>query len=236
MIQMGAILAVMWLYRERIINVVLGLFSRPEARRFAIMLLVAFLPAAFGVLLADFVASVLYESPIVFGWAFIIGGIVMLIVERLCRAPVVREADHTPVSRAFGIGLFQTLALVLVCPVPGRRSSASLMRLDRAAAAEFSFFLAMPTMVAALCIVVEVRDHLAPERAGEIAVGFVMAFLAALVVVRPFAFRGPVRVFPVRVVSHCRGAADPGCCRERLAVMGWLRRTFWPASSSPCRS
>ena len=84
MIQLGAILAVMWLYRERIIDVVSGLFSRPEARRFAVMLLVAFLPAAIaGLLLDDFVASVLYESPIVFGWAFIIGGIVMLVVERV---------------------------------------------------------------------------------------------------------------------------------------------------------
>jgi undecaprenyl-diphosphatase len=189
MIQLGAILAVMWLYRERIITVVLGLLSRPEARRFALMLFVAFLPAVLaGVLLGDFVASVLYESPIVFGWAFIVGGIVMLIVERVVRIPMVRDADQTPVGRAFGIGLFQTLALV-----PGvSRSGATivgglLMRLDRAAAAEFSFFLAMPTMVAAFVYKLwEVRDHLAPERAGEIAVGFVMAFLAALVVVRPF--------------------------------------------------
>jgi undecaprenyl-diphosphatase len=189
MIQLGAILAVMWLYRERIISVVLGLSSRPEARRFAIMLLVAFLPAAVaGVLLGDFVASVLYESPDVFGWAFIIGGIVMLIVERLSRTPLVHNADRTPVARAFGIGVFQALALV-----PGvSRSGATivgglLMRLDRAAAAEFSFFLAMPTMAAAFVYKLwEVRHHLAPERAGEIAVGFVMAFLAALIVVKPF--------------------------------------------------
>ena len=189
MIQLGAILAVMWLYRERIIGVVLGLFSRPEARRFAIMLFVAFLPAALaGLLLGDFVAAVLYESPVVFAWAFILGGVVMLAVERVVRTPLVRDADQTPVARALGIGLFQTLALV-----PGvSRSGATivgglLMRLDRAAAAEFSFFLAMPTMVAAFVYKLwEVRDHLAPERAGEIAVGFVMAFLAALVVVRPF--------------------------------------------------
>jgi len=189
MIQLGAILAVIWLYRERILTVVRGLFSRPEARRFAIMLFVAFLPAMLaGLLLGDFVSAVLYESPIVFGWAFIIGGIVMLVVERVVRTPTVREADQTPVSRALGIGVFQTLALI-----PGvSRSGATivgglLMRLDRAAAAEFSFFLAMPTMVAAFVYKLwEVRDHLAPERAGEIAVGFVMAFLAALVVVRPF--------------------------------------------------
>jgi len=189
MIQLGAILAVMWLYRERIAAVITGLASRPEARRFAIMLFVAFLPAVLGgLLLGDFISSVLYESPMVFGWAFIAGGIVMLAVERVVRAPVVRTVDDTPVSRALGIGLFQTLALI-----PGvSRSGATivgglLMRLDRAAAAEFSFFLAMPTMVAAFVYkLLEVRDHLAAERAGEIAVGFVTAFLAALIVVRPF--------------------------------------------------
>ena len=189
LIQLGAILAVMWLYRERIVSVVMGLLSRPEARRFAIMLFVAFVPAVLaGLLLADFVSSVLYESPAVFGWAFIIGGIVMLAVERIIRTPLVFEADHTPVSRAFGIGLFQTFALV-----PGvSRSGATivgglLMGLDRAAAAEFSFFLAMPTMAAAFVYKAwEVRHHLAAERAGEIAVGFVMAFLAALIVVKPF--------------------------------------------------
>jgi undecaprenyl-diphosphatase len=92
------------------------------------------------------------------------------------------------VWRAFVIGLAQLAALV-----PGvSRSGATivgglLMRLDRAAAAEFSFFLAMPTMTAAFVYkLFEVRDHLASERAGEIAVGFVMAFLAALVVVKPF--------------------------------------------------
>jgi undecaprenyl-diphosphatase len=179
----------MWLYRERIVAVLRGLLSQPPARRFALMLFVAFLPAVvLGLLFGDFVSSVLYESPIVFAWAFIIGGIIMLVVERAVRAPLVRAVDQTPLSRAFGIGLFQALALV-----PGMsRSGATivgglLMRLDRAAAAEFSFFLAMPTMTAAFVYKLwEVRDHLAAERAGEIAVGFVMAFLAALVVVRPF--------------------------------------------------
>ena len=188
-IQLGSILALMWLYRERLWSVVLGLPSRPEARRFALMLFIAFLPAVpAGALLADYVSTVLYDSPTVFAWAFIAGGIVMLLVERWARSPVVRDADSTPVGRALGVGLFQTLALI-----PGvSRSGATIvgglvMGLDRAAAAEFSFFLAMPTMAAAFVFkLVQVRDHLAPERAGEIAVGFVMAFLAALVVVRPF--------------------------------------------------
>lgn len=189
MIQLGSILAVMWLYRERISSVVLGLPSRPEARRFALILLVAFLPAVpAGAILADYVGNVLYETPAVFAWAFIAGGFVMLIVERYTRGATVRDASHSSLGRALGIGLAQILALI-----PGvSRSGATivgglLVGLDRAAAAEFSFFLAMPTMIAAFAYkLFEVRDHLAPERAGEIAVGFIMAFLAALVVVKPF--------------------------------------------------
>ena len=188
-IQFGAVLAVMWLYRVKILRVIAGLATDADSRRFALMLLLAFLPAAVaGVLLADFVKSVLYETPVVFAWAFIVGGVVMLVVERLRPAPEVFDADRTPAGRALGIGLFQVLALI-----PGASRSGStivggmLMRLDRAAAAEFSFFLAMPTMAGAFVHDLwEVRHSLAPERALEIAIGFVTAFIAALVVVRPF--------------------------------------------------
>jgi len=189
MIQLGSILAVMWLYRVKIVSVVRGLGSDPDARRFAAMLIVAFIPAVVaGALLSKFIKSVLYESPRVFAWAFIVGGIVMLLVERFQREPEIENAEHTPLGRAFGIGVCQTLALV-----PGvSRSGATivggmLMRLDRAAAAEFSFFLAMPTMAAAFAKSAwEVRHDLAPERGLEIAIGFAMAFIASAAVVRPF--------------------------------------------------
>jgi undecaprenyl-diphosphatase len=188
-IQFGAVLAVMWLYRDKIVRVTTGLGSDPDARRFTVMLLLAFIPAAAaGVLLARFVKSVLYESPGVFAVAFIVGGIVMLVVERFRPEPRVVEADQTPAPQAFGIGLFQMLALI-----PGASRSGStivggmLMGLDRAAAAEFSFFLAMPTMAGAFAHDLwEVRHNLAPERGLEMAIGFVMAFLAALLVVKPF--------------------------------------------------
>jgi undecaprenyl-diphosphatase len=188
-IQFGAVLAVMWLYRAKILRVTAGLTTDADSRRFALMLVLAFIPAAAaGVLLADFVKRVLYETPIVFAWAFIVGGIVMLVTERFRPAPVVLDAERTPAGRAFGIGLFQVVALI-----PGASRSGStivgglLMGLDRAAAAEFSFFLAMPTMAGAFVHDLwEVRHDLAPERALEIAIGFVTAFLAALVVVRPF--------------------------------------------------
>lgn len=189
MIQLGAILAVMWLYRARIASVVAGLGSEPDARRFAWMILVAFLPALVaGALLSDFVKSVLYESPGVIAAAFIGGGVVMLVVEWVAPPVRVTAADRTPIGRAFSIGVCQTLALV---PGVSRAGAtivgARVLGLDRAAAAEFSFFLAMPTMAAAFVHDLwEVKDHLAPERAAEIAIGFVMAFLAALVVVKPF--------------------------------------------------
>jgi undecaprenyl-diphosphatase len=131
---------------------------------------------------------VLYESVRVIAFAFIVGGLVMLAVERLRPVPTIMEAENTPISRALGVGACQVLALV-----PGvSRSGATivggmLMRLDRPAAAEFSFFLAMPTMAAAFGYeLMQVRASLSPDQAAEIGIGFVMAFVASAVVVKPF--------------------------------------------------
>jgi undecaprenyl-diphosphatase len=189
MIQLGSILAVMWLYRRKIVTVAAGLLSSRDSRRFAIMLLVAFAPAVvLGPFLADFVQGVLYESPGVIAVAFVAGGVVILLVEGAGPAANVSEADRTPFLRALGIGMCQMLALV-----PGvSRSGATiiggrLLGLDRAAAAEFSFFLAMPTMTAAFAYeAFKLRGQFDSARVTEIAVGFVFAFLAALVVVKPF--------------------------------------------------
>ena len=189
MIQFGSVLAVMWLYRAKILGAFLGLGSDPAARRFALMLIIASIPAGVaGILLADWVKERLYQSPGVIASAFIIGGVAILVIERFRPKPIVFEADRTPIARAFAVGVCQMLALV-----PGvSRSGATIMGgllagLDRPAAAEFSFFLAMPALAGAfLHDLWEVRDHLAPERGVEIAIGFVMAFLAALMVVKPF--------------------------------------------------
>ena len=189
MIQLGSIFAVVWLYRARIAQVAAALQTSHEARHFAAAIVIATIPAlAAGALLADFVQSVLYKSPGVFAGAFIGGGIVMLIVERLRPVPVVHDADRTPLPRAFGVGLCQMLALV-----PGvSRSGATIigglaMRLDRPAAADFSFFVAIPTMCAAFAHeFLEVRDQLTTDRGAEIAVGFAMAFLSSLLIIKPF--------------------------------------------------
>ena len=189
MIQLGSILAVMWLYRAKILHIVTRLGSDADARHFALMIFIAFVPAVVaGALLADYITTVLYESPKVFATTFILGGIVMLLVERYRPVATVVDADRTPLARALGIGACQVLAMV-----PGvSRSGATivggmLMGLDRPAAAEFSFFLAMPTMMAAFAhSLLKVRHQLSSDRAVEIAVGFIMAFVASLLVVRPF--------------------------------------------------
>jgi len=189
MIQLGSILAVMWLYRAKILHVLRGLPTDPDARHFALMIVVAFLPAAVaGWLFSDFVKRVLYTTPAVIATTFILGGIVMLLVERYRPEPTVVDADRTSLSRALGIGACQVLALV-----PGvSRSGATivgamLFGLDRPAAAEFSFFLAMPTMTAAFAHdLLKARHSIGAERATEIAIGFVLAFVASVLVVRPF--------------------------------------------------
>ncbi|KAF0178958.1 MAG: undecaprenyl-diphosphate phosphatase [Hyphomonadaceae bacterium] len=190
MIQFGSILAVMWLYRDKIIGTITGLPTKPEARRFALLVTIAFIPALIaGFFAADYVKNVLQESLAVIAWAFIVGGVVMLLIERFRPAPTVQTAEETPLLRALGVGMFQTLALI-----PGiSRSGATIigglaLGLDRRAAAEFSFFLAMPTMAAAFVHdLMEIQTvSLPPQRLAEIGVGFVAAFFAALLVVKPF--------------------------------------------------
>ena len=189
LIQLGSIFAIMWLYRKKIIDIIGGLSSRYEARHFALAIIVATIPVLLaGALLSGFIKRVLYDSPTVFATAFIAGGVVMLIVEGMRPSPVVQNAERTPVSRAFGIGLCQMLALI-----PGVSRSGSTIvggmavGLDRPAAAEFSFFLAMPTMTAAFAHdLFEVRHQLSSARALEIGIGFVAAFFASLAVITPF--------------------------------------------------
>jgi len=189
MIQLGSIVAIVWLYRVKILRVLAGLPHDPEARHFVLMILVAFLPAVVaGALFAGFVKRVLYTTPAVIAVSFIVGGIIMIIAERNRPQPTVLDADCTPISTALGIGICQVVALI-----PGvSRSGATivgamLLGLDRPAAAEFSFFLAIPTMTAAFAHdLLEARHSLDARRSGEIAVGFVFAFLASWLVIEPF--------------------------------------------------
>jgi undecaprenyl-diphosphatase len=189
MIQLGSILAVVWLYRAKILEVLAGLPSDPEARRFAFKVILATVPSLVaGALFSSYVKRVLYTTLTVAAVAFIVGGIIILIVERFRPVPDVRTVDELPVGRALAVGAFQALALIPgVSRSGGTIVAAMAMKVERAAAAEFTFFLAMPTMAAAFAHdLLELRHGVGPSRGAEIAVGFVMAFLGALLVVKPF--------------------------------------------------
>jgi undecaprenyl-diphosphatase len=201
MIQLGSILAVMWLYRQRIWDVITGLPTKPEARRFALMLFAAFLPIAFVAPVANsFVRNELYLRLDIVAIALILGGFAMLAVEKWPPKIEVKDAADTPIWRAVGVGVFQTLALIPgVSRSGGTIFGGLVLGLDRRAAAEFSFFLAMPTMMGAFCfdLVGMIRNfndprlgeevvRFTPAFAAEIAVGFVFAFISAALVVKPF--------------------------------------------------
>lgn len=189
MIQLGAILAIIWLYFSRLWRVVLRLPTDPEARRFAATIIIAFLPAAaLGVLLHKVISGVFFESTTIIAGGFILGGIIMLAAEHFRPAPTVDNAEKLSLQQALWVGLFQCMALV-----PGMSRSGStmigamLVKVDRGAAAEFSFFLAIPTILGAFVLdFITYRDQLVGERAVLIAIGFAVSFIAALAVIKPF--------------------------------------------------
>ena len=185
-IQFGAILAVCWVYRERFTEAALGLISDATSQRFVANILIAFLPAVVaGVFLYRLIKEVLF-SPWVVAVSLVIGGILILVIERVRPQPQIRDVDQMRVRTALGIGCCQILAMI-----PGvSRAGATIMgammlRVDRAAATQFSFFLAVPTMLgAAVYDLYKNRAILSVENATIIAIGFVVAFFCALFVVR----------------------------------------------------
>jgi undecaprenyl-diphosphatase len=188
-IQLGAILAVVWNFRAKIWNVARHL-PQPTEWRFFTNLLIAFMPAALlGFVAHRYIKSYLFSYTVV-AVALILGGIVILIVERWYRgrqASVVRMEDMSAID-ALKVGVAQTLALV-----PGvSRAGATIMGglvagLSRTAATEFSFFLAIPTMFAAtLYDLYKSRSFLHADDTAIFAIGFVTAFLSALLVVKTF--------------------------------------------------
>ena len=185
-IQLGAILAVCWLYRAKLWHTATTLNRDPLARRFAFNVLLAFLPAVvIGFAAHDYIKSVLFSSVVV-GWAFIIGGIVILIVERFRPQATIDSTEAMPPWKALAIGFWQCLAMI-----PGTSRSgativgALLLGVTRGAATEFSFFLAIPTMAGATALDLwRARHDVALDGWPLIAIGFTVAFLSALLVVR----------------------------------------------------
>jgi undecaprenyl-diphosphatase len=187
-IQLGAILAIVWLYRARLITALLAARTEPRSRRFFLNLMIAFLPAAtVGFLIHDWIKARLF-NPAVVAVALVVGGVVILLVERWKPPTKVAEVGDLTPGTALGIGLAQVLSLV-----PGTsRSGATIiggyaLGLSRTAATEFSFFLAIPVMVAAtLYDLLKSWSSLSPADVPFFAVGFLIAFGSALIVVKGF--------------------------------------------------
>jgi len=185
-IQLGAILAVVWEYRHKIIDVVVGLPKERQAQKFTVNLLVAFMPAVvLGVAFADLIHEYLF-NPITVATALVIGGVIMLWAEKRPHHIQAETVDDMRWTHALKVGFAQCLALV-----PGTsRSGATiigglLFGLSRKAATEFSFFLAMPTMVgAAVYSGYKYRDLFQPGDFMVFAIGFVTSFIFAMLAVR----------------------------------------------------
>ncbi len=206
-IQLGAILAVCWEYRQKIAGVVMSIGSDRSAQRFVLNLFIAFMPAALlGLLFIDVIKQYLF-NPLSVATALVIGGIVILWAERRDHRIEVEQIDDMDWKHALKVGCAQCLALI-----PGTsRSGATiigglLFGLSRKAAAEFSFFLAIPVMFAATFYdVYKNRAILEFDDIGMFATGFVAAFFSALIAVRGL----------IRFISN-----------HDLTVFAWYRIVF----------
>ena len=180
-IQLGAILAVLWLYRARFISSVRGWRTDPSARQLLVNLAIAFTPAAVvGVLAHDFITDRLFNPVVV--------ATTILLIERWHRPSTTPSVESLTPGQALGIGLAQVLSLI-----PGvSRSGATIMGAlalgaTRVTATEFSFLLAVPVMLAAtLYELAQNPELLSPEYAPAFLVGFFVSFVSALVVVKAF--------------------------------------------------
>jgi undecaprenyl-diphosphatase len=206
-IQGAAILAVCWEYRVKLWNVVLSLFSDVNARRFALNLLLAFIPlAAVGLVFGDEIKAVLF-APIPVAMALVVGGVIILWAEKRKHVERIPTSDDIRPADAMKVGLIQMLALI-----PGTsRSAATILGglfigMSRRAATEFSFFIAIPTLLGATVYELwKVRDSMTAAEATPLAISSVVAFISALLSIR----------FLIRFVS-----------RHSFAVFAWYRIGF----------
>jgi undecaprenyl-diphosphatase len=188
LIQLGAILALLSIYFLRLWNLALGFFTDAKARRFVIGVLLAFLPAAVvGALAHDFIKGVLFNVWIVC-IMLVLGGVVLVLVDRLSLRARYHDAMEFTLPMYFGIGLVQVLSMV---PGVSRAGAtiigAMLFGADRRSAAEFSFWLAMPTMFGAFVYdLYKSRGQLNMDHGIIVAFGFAVSFICAWIVVKTF--------------------------------------------------
>jgi undecaprenyl-diphosphatase len=188
LIQLGAILAIVVIYFAKLWRIALGMFSKPDDRRFVIGVLVAFLPAVIiGLIAGKYIKEVLF-NPWVVCFSLIVGGAILLWVDQLDHKVELHDATKFPLLTYLWIGFAQCLAMI-----PGvSRSGASivaamLLGADKRAAAEFSFFLAIPTMIGAFVYdFYKNRAEMTADHLGVVAIGFVVSFIVAIIVVKSF--------------------------------------------------
>ncbi|MCE3254756.1 MAG: uppP [Rickettsiaceae bacterium] len=187
-IQLGAILAVVVLYRKKILDVVLGIFKKKSSQNFVLNIAIAFFPAAIIGLFFHGLIKSLFFNPLSIALAMLIGGFVILLVEKLNIKPKYSEIDDLSAWIALKIGLFQVISMI-----PGvSRSGATIigglcLKLDRKTATEFSFFLSIPTIFAASAFdFYKNYNSFDSSKLGLLLIGFATAFLSSLVVIKWF--------------------------------------------------
>ena len=220
-IQFGAILSVVAVYWKKFWNVTVGLPTSPQARQFATNVIVAFLPAAIlGATVFKYLKEYLLQPSFampVIAVTWILGGVLILILERMAPRARYTDGDRLPLSKAFQIGLCQCVALI-----PGiSRSGATilggeLLGVDRKAGAAFTFYLAVPTMLGATVYDLYKEWHsLSGSDTTNIAIGFVVSFIVAYAVVKGFiAFIGKFGLGPFGWYRIAAG----------LGLLAWL---YW---------
>lgn len=187
LIQLGAILAILSVYFGKLWHILVSLPSDGRTRQFVLSILLAFLPAAIiGAAGHSFIKTVLFASPMLICITLILGGIVLLYVDRMDLRPRYHDVMEFTPKMALGIGLCQCLAMV---PGVSRSGSsivgAMLLGADKRSAAEFSFFLAMPTMAGAFAYDLYKNGALlSTGAANDVILGFIVAFITAVIVVR----------------------------------------------------
>jgi undecaprenyl-diphosphatase len=187
LIQLGAILAILTVYAAKLLRLAAGVFTDARARWFVLAVLVAFLPAAvIGAVAHRYIKAVLFETPWLICTTLVVGGVVLLAVDKLRLQPRHHDAMDFPVPLAFAVGLCQCVAMI-----PGvSRSGATivgalLLGADKRSATEFSFFLAMPTMAGAFAYdLYRNYAELGFDDVKSIALGFAVSFVAGVLVVR----------------------------------------------------
>lgn len=186
-IQLGAILAVLWLYRTKFLTLARQWRVNPSGKRLLTNMVVATIPAVVIGLPTDSWIEAHFFKPMPVAFAFALGGLAILLIEKRKREHLVAEVDHIPLGKALGVGLIQVLAILF----PGvSRSGATIMGglllgLSRTAATEFSFFLAIPAMIGASMVkMMDVRDLISVQDIPLFALGFLVSFVSALVVIR----------------------------------------------------